>query len=87
MCEVTERKSVKLNFVSILFGIINSNQKFFEYTEHELTNRALSLEQENLDRYNQLHSIFLLFLLILLLFITVTLTDTGMLLRFNRTHR
>lgn len=87
MCKLTECVSVKLNSVSILFGIINSNKKFFQYTEHELINCTLLLEKEDLDRYSESNSVFFLFLLFLLLFIAIALTDTDILFEFNVTNR
>lgn len=87
MCKLSDRASVKLNSVSILFGIINSNNKLFQYTDHELINRALFLEQEDLDRYSESNSIFLLFILFSLLLIAIALTDTGILFEFNVTNR
>lgn len=89
MCKVSEHApEIKLNSASMLISIIYPNQKFFQYTDHELINRALFLEPDNdLDRYSESNSIFLLLLLVLLLFIAITLTDTGIIFRFNVTKR
>lgn len=79
-CSFSERASVQLNSLCMLIGIIQPNQKFFQYTDNELINRALSL-----DKVDQSNSILLLsaILFVLLLFIAFTLTDTGILIGFN----
>lgn len=88
MCKLGDHTSVELNSVSILLGIIYPNQKFFQYTDHELINRAqLFMEQNDLERYSESNSIFLLLLLVLLLFIAIALTDIGVLFEFNVTNR
>lgn len=83
ICAFSERASVKLNSLRILIGIIQPNQQFFQYTDNELINQALSLDK--VDRSNSI--LFLsLILFILLLFIAFTLTDTGILIGFNVTN-
>lgn len=83
ICTFSDRASVKLNSLRILIGIIHPNQKFFQYTDNELINQALSLDQ--VDRSNSILLLSLL-LFILLLFIAFTLTDTGILIGFNVTN-
>lgn len=88
ICTFSERASVKLNSLRILIGIIHPNQKFFQYTDNELINRALSLEKVD-QIYSQSNSNFLLLLLllVLLLFTAFALTDTGIIIGFNVTSR
>lgn len=69
---------------AVLIGIINSNQytdKFFQYTDQNLNDRAL-FPENNEQNFSESNSIFL-FLFILLLFIAITTTYTGLLRGFN----